>query len=173
MNHPHEQILRVMLRREKEWYSAPDFAALIGYEVSARYSELCKRYPEMFEARQKPGAEKYKERRIKFEEMEIWWDTLPLHYKTLFAAYAKGVANTVYHGVEADVEKIKSTGWNAALATVEEKVNDLRKRYPQGYDNRTNLMAAITEHTFAQTLVLINELRKTEKPPSTGGSSEK
>ncbi len=59
---------------QKIWFYPPDFMEeslrnlFVGYEASARFSELAKEYPDLIESRRRG---KYFERRLKFENMPI------------------------------------------------------------------------------------------------------
>lgn len=72
----------------KQWWLPSDFMKggefFVGYEASARLSELARQYPEMFESRR---AGKYMERRIKFEEGRIWWHTIPKDLQAVVKRY--------------------------------------------------------------------------------------
>ncbi len=80
-----------MLERKErqEWFYPPDFMAsnlgdlFVGYEASARLSELAKEYPDMIESRPR---EKYKERRIRYEAINAWWEKLTPEIRDLFIA---------------------------------------------------------------------------------------
>jgi hypothetical protein len=85
----HEKILVIMLRNLKEWgTSSPEihwwrasnfqherYGLFVGYEASARMSELVKKYPFAFETRMK---DRFREIRFKFEEAREIYNRLPL-----------------------------------------------------------------------------------------------
>jgi hypothetical protein len=72
----YKKILKLMLRKKdiQEWFYPQDFMKpelgdlFVGYEASARLSELFKKYPNMFE-RKREG--KYKITRFKFEDLVL------------------------------------------------------------------------------------------------------
>ncbi len=84
-----EKVVTVMVqgRTNREWFYPPDFMQegmahlFVGYEASARLSELAKDYPAMVETRQKG---KYKERRIRYEDLNGWWEQLPENLRAIF-----------------------------------------------------------------------------------------
>lgn len=72
-----EKILTYMLRmlKSKEWFYPPDFMQpemdfedpyFVGYEASARLSDLARQYPDLIESRRRG---KYTERRIRLENI--------------------------------------------------------------------------------------------------------
>jgi len=69
--------------KEKVWWYPPDFMQddgnFVGYEASARMSELARKFPDMIESRraQEPRDHKYMERRIKWETQGQWIYKLP------------------------------------------------------------------------------------------------
>lgn len=86
-----KNILEHMLREKdrQTWFYPPDFMRggmqnFVGYEASARLSELASDYPDMIESRRRG---KYMERRIRFETIPLWWPQLPEDYQQLFIAY--------------------------------------------------------------------------------------
>ena len=75
----HQKIVATMCKNsQKEWWLPQDFMQpgdfFVGYEASARLSELQSEYPQMFES---VRAGKYMKRRIKFEEGKQWYTTVP------------------------------------------------------------------------------------------------
>lgn len=70
-----EKILALMIKRknEQDWFYAPDFMKenlgelFVGYEASARMTELVKQYPHLFEVRQRG---RYREIRLRFEDID-------------------------------------------------------------------------------------------------------
>lgn len=74
MKTQHDKIIEKMLSFPKiEWWKPQDFMQddkwFVGYEASARLSELAKMYPEMIESKQDG---KYKARRLKLENSQEW-----------------------------------------------------------------------------------------------------
>lgn len=76
-----QKILALMCKYpEKQWWIPPDFMKnnlqeyFIGYEASARLSELASSYPKVF-ASKKEG--KYIARRLNIETMHDWLGSLP------------------------------------------------------------------------------------------------
>lgn len=76
----HEKVIFRMLRGPRDkWWFPPEFMRgepelFVGYEASARLSELAHDYPEMIETKQEG---KYKLRRIKTEDVDLWLPRLP------------------------------------------------------------------------------------------------
>lgn len=78
----YEKILTLMIksRGQKEWFypfdfMKPDLGELfVGYEASARLSELTKKHPLLFEAKREG---KYIIRRFKFEDTYLMLQMLP------------------------------------------------------------------------------------------------
>lgn len=62
----------------------------VGYEASARFSELASDYPDMFESRRNG---KYIERRIKFETMPEWIKSIGVLASIVNMNYKPGVSN--------------------------------------------------------------------------------
>lgn len=73
----------IQLFDKQEWFYPPDFMQggelFVGYGASARFSELAKAYPEMFESRKKIDNLKYLERRFRFENLQRVFDTVPAY----------------------------------------------------------------------------------------------
>lgn len=73
---------------EKQWWLPTDFMKggefFVGYEASARLSELQKENPAIFETR---PAGKYKERRMRFETGKEWFATAPKDIKKMVLKY--------------------------------------------------------------------------------------
>lgn len=94
----HERIIEVMVNwSEKVWWYPPDFMRpgmenFVGYEASARLSELAKLYPDMIESRR---TGKFMERRIRWENMKVWWETIPQSFRTIFRKHEKAPKRTV------------------------------------------------------------------------------
>jgi len=85
-------------RNSKEWWRAYDFMneglprdLFVGYEATARMSELVGSYPQMLEWR-KSG--KYREIRFKFEEVDKFYHSLPDEFKEVLRYYK--VNNTLF-----------------------------------------------------------------------------
>lgn len=80
-------LYRMAKRPNKEWWLPQDFITddngfvYVGYEASARLSELAKRYPEMI-ASQPQG--KYLARKIQFDDLVNWLHILPKEYRQVF-----------------------------------------------------------------------------------------
>ena len=80
-NTQQEKILRLMCaRRQQEWWRPPDFMKeelgelFVGYEASARLSDLAHDFPAMIETRLRGN---HKERRIRWETKDQWAFLLP------------------------------------------------------------------------------------------------
>ena len=77
-------------RDTRQWWYPPMFMKeelgnfFVGYEASARLSELASKYPTMVESK-KQG--KYMLRRIKWETINEWLPTLPQNLKDIEARY--------------------------------------------------------------------------------------
>lgn len=76
-----QKILTRMCRdTSKEWWFPYDFMErepaylFVGYEASARLSELAKSYPDMIDTRQ---SGKYKQRRLCLDTIDQWFNSLP------------------------------------------------------------------------------------------------
>jgi len=76
---------------DKKWWLPQDFMQggkfFVGYEASARMSELQSENPDMFES-QRNG--KYMERRIKFETIDEWLDKSKTLKSTVGTYYKRG-----------------------------------------------------------------------------------
>lgn len=87
-----EKIFALMChnRYKKQWWYPPDFMQqsngdfFVGYEASARLSELADKYPDMVES-VRHG--KYMLRRIRWENRDQWIDQLPENLKEIEAKY--------------------------------------------------------------------------------------
>lgn len=83
-------IAHICTNPTKEWWLPQDFMQggefFVGYEASARLSELQRENPEMFESRR---AGKYMERRIKFEEGRLWWHKVSKDIQLTIKRYYK------------------------------------------------------------------------------------
>lgn len=83
-----EKILTLMTfnRGKRNWFYPPDFMKqalgdyFVGYEASARLSELASKYPDMIES-EKRG--KYVYRRIKWETYDEWIGKLPNNLRSI------------------------------------------------------------------------------------------
>lgn len=88
----HEKIIErmVVLRAIKEWFVPMDFMPVnmgpdfVGYESSARLSEIAKWYPEMIDSRR---VGKFKERRIAYERLLLFWYKIPTNIQMIFEKY--------------------------------------------------------------------------------------
>ena len=75
-------------RTTRVWWYPPMFMKeelgnfFVGYEASARLSELASKYPDMIESK-KQG--KYVWRRIKWEDIDLWLPNLPQNLKDIEA----------------------------------------------------------------------------------------
>lgn len=76
----HQKIIMHMLYRMQDqlWFLAGDFIRLgsplnVGYEASARLSELVKRYPSAFASE---PYRNFKKRRLRFETIDQWFELL-------------------------------------------------------------------------------------------------
>lgn len=84
----HQKILMTMARKKDQtWFMPHDFMKpglgelFVGYEASARLSELAKKYPEMIESKR---TGKQIARRVKLEDIAGWIDTLPKDLRYVF-----------------------------------------------------------------------------------------
>ncbi len=76
--------LTIMLRDPQTvWWYPPDFMRgglgdlFVGYEASARLSEMAKNWPAMIETRQHPETPKYKQRRFRWENLANILQSVP------------------------------------------------------------------------------------------------
>lgn len=88
----HQKIVAEMcLRNSKEWWLPSDFMKggefFVGYEASARLSELQRENPTMFESRR---AGKYMERRIRFEDGKTWYPEVSKELQLIVKLHYKG-----------------------------------------------------------------------------------
>lgn len=84
----HQKCVAIMAHNKKqEWFFAKDIINLgtgdwyVGYEASARMSELAKKFPDMIESMNEG---KYTKRRIRWETMDLWFEDLPKEYRQIF-----------------------------------------------------------------------------------------
>lgn len=85
----HQKILFRMAHRKdlQEWFLPMDFMqpemgdTFVGYEASARLSELATDYPEMIESRPQG---KYKKRRVRWESIDQWLYLLPSDLRYIY-----------------------------------------------------------------------------------------
>jgi hypothetical protein len=76
----------MFIHRHKKWWLPTDFMekdmgeCFVGYEASARLSELAKAHPDMIES-EKQG--KFVARRVIFETIGDWWLDLPADLKNV------------------------------------------------------------------------------------------
>jgi len=89
----HQKIVAKMSKyKARIWWLPPDFMRadpefFVGYEASARLSELQREYPSAFESR-KEG--KYLARRMVFETMDQWLPSMPKNLQSIIKKYYKG-----------------------------------------------------------------------------------
>lgn len=84
-----QKIISLMAKRRDSqmWFIPPDFMdpqldyLFVGYEASARFSELAKQYPDMMESQ---PSTKYIKRRIRWESMDLWFSGLPKDIRWAF-----------------------------------------------------------------------------------------
>ena len=92
MKTQHEKIVAIMARArtDKVWFLPQDFMnpdlgdLFVGYEASARLSELGSQYPEMIESVREG---KYIKRAVRWNNINNWWDTIPDSLKKIFKEY--------------------------------------------------------------------------------------
>lgn len=84
----HQKILMLICKNpDKKWWLPHDFMherlgyLFVGYEASARLSELAHDYPYMIESKTEG---KYKARRIRFENIGQWFPDLPKELRYIF-----------------------------------------------------------------------------------------
>ena len=85
----HEKLVGLFIekRNQKIWFRASDLQGgsnprfYVGYEATARISELVRDIPAMFENR-RDG--RFMERRVRYEAINEWWSLLPSTMKVLF-----------------------------------------------------------------------------------------
>lgn len=90
----HQKIIAMMCKNHtKEWWLPTDFMKFeageffVGYEASARLSELQNNYPYIFETRQ---AGRFKERRLRFDTGKDWYNDAPQWMQVVIKRYYKG-----------------------------------------------------------------------------------
>ena len=106
----HQKILTLMCRfPDKKWWFPYDFMKqeqgdlFVGYEASARLSELGSQYPEMIETQQ---AGKYKKRRLCFEGMDQWLPMLPKDLR--YAIHRTGMSKHAPSAEQTIPEEVKT-----------------------------------------------------------------
>lgn len=88
----HQKIVAKMCKyKSRIWWLPPDFMRndpefFVGYEASARLSELQSDYPNAFES-QKEG--KYLARRMLFDTMDEWLPKMPKNLQEMVKRYYK------------------------------------------------------------------------------------
>lgn len=89
----HQKIVAIMCRdKSKRWWkshevmNAGEADLFIGYEVTARFSELASDYPDMLESKREG---KYVIRRMRFETGKQWYYDLPKDLKQVVTKYYK------------------------------------------------------------------------------------
>lgn len=81
-----EKILVTMVRGNKDWYLPQDFMQaglgelFVGYEASARLSEMAKDYPDLIIS-ERQG--KYMARKLNKERIGFWLSSLPKSWQTI------------------------------------------------------------------------------------------
>ena len=88
----HQKIVAIMCKHDlKKWWLPKDLMVsgdfFVGYEASARLSELQKSHPYMFESR---ANGRFLERRIRFETGKEWFSTIPKELQSMVRKYYKG-----------------------------------------------------------------------------------
>lgn len=88
----HQKIVATMCQsHSKEWWLPHEFMQpgefFVGYEASARLSELQSQYPQMFDS-ERYG--KYMRRRIRFEDGKAWYPTIPKDLQLMVKKYYEG-----------------------------------------------------------------------------------
>ena len=88
----HQKIVAAMCKHDlKKWWLPKDFMVtgefFVGYEASARFSELQKEQPYMFETR---ANGRFLERRIRFETGREWFPKIPKELQSMVRKYYKG-----------------------------------------------------------------------------------
>jgi len=88
----HQKIVATMcLEHTKEWWLPQDFMQpgefFVGYEASARLSELQSDNPTMFDSAR---AGKYMKRRIRFEDGKEWYPNVSKELQLMVKRYYKG-----------------------------------------------------------------------------------
>lgn len=92
----HQKILKLMFDRRDDqiWFFPYDFMpprlpmghpCFVGYEASARVTELAKKYPDMI-ASERAG--KYIKRRINWEDSATWFTGLPKDLKQIMSGHS-------------------------------------------------------------------------------------
>lgn len=88
----HQKIVAKMCRYPARiWWLPPDFMRadpefFVGYEASARLSELQREYPNAFESRREG---KYLARRMLFQDMDKWLPSMPKNLQAIIKKYYK------------------------------------------------------------------------------------
>lgn len=76
--------------KASELINAGDGALYVGYEATARLSELTKIYPQMFEIKYEG---RFRLARLKFEDGRQWYVKLPKDLQLVFRKYYKKESN--------------------------------------------------------------------------------
>ena len=80
-------------RNNRNWWYPPHFMKpelgdlFVGYEASARLSELASKYPEMVESQKR---DKYMWRRIRWDKIDEWLPLLPENLQAIERRYRPG-----------------------------------------------------------------------------------
>lgn len=94
-----QKIITLMIRKQHKqaWFFPYEFMVnglgelFVGYEASARLSELARNYPDMIES-QRDG--KYTKRRIRWETMNEWRPLLNYEFREIFSKEYKPAEQT-------------------------------------------------------------------------------
>lgn len=150
----HQKILvRMCLRPDKKWWFPYDFmdgdplgGIFVGYEASARLSELAKRYPDMVESE---NAGKYIRRRLRFETISQWLPDLPkdLRYVIHRTGVERGEAGK---GLPAIPEPVKPTPTMEITATYKG-----RKRYGAQFEPGTTYTLAMEKLIIGRPVTIV------------------
>ncbi len=105
----HMKIVAIMANnRDQTWFFAKDIINkgegdyYVGYEATARMSELVRKFPDMFES---VGEGKFIKRRVRWETMEQWFNQLPTEYRHIIHKTGRthGVISKNPHASKDDV----------------------------------------------------------------------
>jgi hypothetical protein len=86
----HQKIIHILARFKGMYYKPSDFMRpelgkyYVGYEATARLSELAKKYPLMIETKQ---VGRFKARRLNMANRAEWWADCPADLKTIINLY--------------------------------------------------------------------------------------
>lgn len=87
----HQMIVaRICQAPDKQWWLPQDFMQpgdlFVGYEASARLSEIATLYPQMVQSER---AGRYMKRRIDFANGKDWWPSIPSDIQAVIKRYYK------------------------------------------------------------------------------------